>query len=70
MPTAYNAKFSFDSAAFSQLHTLNKQVPKIARSILKEENCNFVNQASNVKDCYLIYGGDDTEKCLYGERFK
>ncbi|MFA6079993.1 MAG: hypothetical protein WC753_00740 [Candidatus Gracilibacteria bacterium] len=69
-PTAYNAKFSFDSLAFTQLHTLDKRVPKIARSILKEENCNFVNQASNVKDCYLIYGGDDTEKCYYGERFK
>lgn len=44
-PYDYGQEFDFSESAFSQLHSLNKKVPKLARSMLSEENCDYVNQA-------------------------
>lgn len=66
-PFDFQGNFDFSASAFSQFHTLDKRVPKLARSMLLEENCDYVNQAWHVKDCYWIFEAEDSEKCYFGE---
>jgi len=66
-PFDYQGSFDFSESAFTQFHSFDKNVPKLARSMLLEENCDYVNQAWHVKDCYWIFEGEDSEKCYFGE---
>ncbi len=66
-PFDFQGNFDFSQSTFSQFHTLDKKVPKLARSMLLEENCDYVNQAGHVRDCYWIFEAEDSEKCYFGE---
>jgi len=44
-PFDYQGSFDFSESAFTQFHSFDKNVPKLARSMLLEENCDYVNQA-------------------------
>lgn len=68
-PMDYGIAFNFGENVFSQFNALNIKVPKLARSILNEENSDFVNQAWMIKDCYLVFGGNYGENLYYGNRF-
>lgn len=64
-PFDFQGDFDFSSSAFSQFYILDKKVPKLARSIVHEENCDYVNQAGHMKDCYLVFHGEYSEKCYF-----
>lgn len=66
-PFDYASDFDFSQMVFPQVHTLDKKVPKLARSIVNEENSDFANQAGHIKDCYLIFEAEASEKCYFGE---
>ncbi len=64
-PFDYVSDFDFSKSAFSQFCALDKKVPKLARSVVNEENCNYINQAGHMKDCYLVFNWEYSEKCYF-----
>ncbi len=42
-----------------------QDVPQIARSVMNCENCDYVNQCSSSKDCYLIFEADYNQQCYF-----
>ncbi|MEK7672901.1 MAG: hypothetical protein AAB373_03380 [Patescibacteria group bacterium] len=65
----YGRDFDFSRPFFDQLMELRDQVPHFALAIAKTtmQNSDFCNQAGYLKDCYLIFNSDNSERCLYGK---
>lgn len=61
----YGQEFDFSRPFFEQFKSLLHKVPQLARSIVNNQNCDYVNQCGWCKDCYLIFEADHNEKCLY-----
>ena len=62
---AFGRDFDFQKPFFEQWYKLSLKVPRLALISANNENCDYVNDVLNSKDCYLIFAGDDNEKCLY-----
>lgn len=56
-PLKYGREFDFSRPFFDQFHELKKKVPHYSRSILNFENSDYCNNASDLKNCYLSFGG-------------
>lgn len=65
-PLEYGRDFDFDRPFFDQLKELIQEVPLIARGVFSNENCDYINNASYCKNCYLIAGCNYDENCYYG----
>jgi hypothetical protein len=57
--------FDFSKAFFPQFQTLFHRVPQISRSVIQNQNSDYVNQAGWNKDCYLLFEGSNNEKCYF-----
>jgi len=64
-PLDYGMPFDFKRTFFEQYRELNLKVPRIALVNLKSENSDFCNMAVGNKNCYLVFGGDFNQDCLY-----
>jgi hypothetical protein len=64
-PTDYGRDFDFSRPFFEQFEELMNAVPQLARSVLKNDNCDYVNQCGWCKDCYLIFEADHNRDCYY-----
>lgn len=64
-PMEYGMEFDFKRPFFDQLRELNKKVPRLALINLKQENSDFCNMSVGNKNCYLVFGGDFDEDCMY-----
>ena len=58
---------TFQNRFFSQLKALENRVPHYARMVLRNENCDFCNNASDNKNGYLIFNTRRSEDCFYCE---
>lgn len=63
--TEYGQTFNFDKPFFGQYKELLSKVPRINLSNSNNENCEYVNYTNYSKDCYLIFGNHESEKCAY-----
>lgn len=61
----YGRDYDFTRPFFDQLEELMNIVPQLARSVSRNENCDYVNQCGMSKDCYLIFEGDHNRNCYY-----
>jgi hypothetical protein len=69
-PLSYGRDFDFSRPFFEQFKELYDVVPKINRLILGDNvNCDYVNDCYRLKNCYLIFDGEQGEDCMYGETF-
>lgn len=59
--------FDFSRPFFEQFNELIQSVPQVGRSVVKNQNCDFVNQCGLCKNCYLIFEAVGNENCLYCE---
>lgn len=59
-------EFDFSRSFFEQLAELRDQIPHYAFSVQNQENSDYCNMASHLKDCYLIFNADTDEMCMYG----
>lgn len=62
----YGREYDPDRPIFEQLLELHKVVPRAALINLKDENSEYCNMSVGNKDCYLVFGGDFNDGCMYG----
>lgn len=64
---AYGREFDFSRSFFEQWQELALTVPHLSRSCLNEENCDYCNNVTGTKDCYLVFNTSNARDCLYCE---
>lgn len=65
-PLAYGRDIDWSRPFFEQFHELQLTVPRLALTNLKSENSDYCNMTEGNKNCYLLFGGDFNEDCMYG----
>lgn len=68
--TSYGRPFNFNRTFFEQFKELWDEVPKLNLLVLGDNvNSDFTHDAYRLKNCYLIFDGEQAFDCLYGETF-
>lgn len=62
----YGREFDFSKTFMEQFDTLSRDVPHVSLYATNAENSYYTNHTLNMKNCYLIGGGGNSEDCLYG----
>lgn len=65
-PLSFGVDVDFGRPFFEQFDELHRKVPRIALFNANAENSDYCNMTWGNKNCYLIFGGDFNEDCLYG----
>ncbi len=65
-PLEYGQEFNFQRPFFEQLKELQLKVPRLALNNINPENSDYCNSCIGNKNCYLVFGGDYNEDCMYG----
>ncbi len=65
-PMTYGEDYDFSRPFFEQYLELSKKVPRPAKSIITVTNSEYSNNASFLKNCYLLFNASYTEDCAYG----
>jgi hypothetical protein len=61
----YGKDFDFSRPFFEQFKELQLEVPRISLFNTKAENSDYCNLTTSSKNCYLCFGGDINEDCMY-----
>jgi hypothetical protein len=66
-PTDYARDYDFSKSFFEQYKELIQKMPNraLASSSSSLINSEYSNTSSNLKDCYLLYGSNGCENCMY-----
>jgi len=64
-PMAYGRDFDFSKSFFEQFHELMLDIPFPSLHVSSSENCEYNNDMSNSKDCYLCSRTHFTKGMLY-----
>ncbi len=65
-PLSYGRPFDFSKTFFEQYAELQSEVPRMALVNVGSTNSDFCNSCVFNKNCYLIFGGDRNEDCMFG----
>ena len=65
-PLEYGQAFDFNKPFFEQFAQLQKKVPRCSLFQANCVNIEYSNCTMYDKNCYLIFGGDYDEDCMYG----
>lgn len=63
---SYGKAYDFSRTFFNQLHELALSVPRPARSVLNNINCDYCVNVGTSKNCYLFCNSSGSENCMYG----
>ncbi len=69
-PYQYEREVDLSKGLFAQFSELLRRTPLPALSNSNTENCDYVNQTANIKNCYLAFGTIEAQDCLYGVRIR
>lgn len=61
----YGRDFDFKRPFFEQLRDLRRSVPRLSLMNTKAENSEYCNITTSNRNCYLVFGGDFNEDCIY-----
>lgn len=64
-PKSYGMDFDFEKPFFEQFQQLQQKTPRIALLNTKAENSEYCNITTSNKNCYLVFGGDFNEDCMF-----
>ncbi len=64
-PKKYGQDFDFSRTFFEQFQELQLKVPRLALMNTRAENSEYCNITTSNKNCYLVFGGDFCEDCMY-----
>ncbi|MBU0647575.1 hypothetical protein KJ855_00170, partial [Patescibacteria group bacterium] len=65
----YGRDFDFGKLFFQQWRELQLAVPRLGLYVDNlSENCDFCNQITMSKDCYMAFGSTSNQRCYYGSR--
>jgi hypothetical protein len=62
----FGMEFDFDRSFFEQYEELQKKTPHMALLQSQNENSEYTNYVSHLKDCYLLFSSDFNQNCYYG----
>lgn len=65
-PLSYGRPFDFNRGFFEQYADLQREVPRMALVNVGSTNSDYCNSCVFNKNCYLIFGGDRNEDCMFG----
>lgn len=66
-PLDYGQEYDFSRPFFEQYKELSQKVPRPSKSVTGFlTNSDYSNNASNLKNCYLIFNASYNEDCAYG----
>ena len=69
-PMDYGREFDFNRPFFEQFRELLLDVPQNALAVLGDNvNSEYTNDNYKLKNCYLIFDGEEAENAYYGETF-
>ncbi|MFA6917582.1 MAG: hypothetical protein WC285_01965 [Candidatus Gracilibacteria bacterium] len=65
----YGQEINFNKSFFEQIKELHDRVPHFALAVAKTtmQNSDYCNHAGYMKDCYLVYNTDYSERCMYSK---
>ena len=66
-PLSYGQEYDPQKSFFAQYGELYARTPKYARMAMRNENCEFCNNASDNKNCYMTFSFSNAEDCMYCE---
>lgn len=61
----YGRDFDFNRSFFEQFYELQLAVPQIGLINVNGENSDYCNVTTGNKNCYLVFGGDYNQDCMY-----
>jgi hypothetical protein len=64
-PRDYGRDIDFSRPFFPQLLQLKRDCPRLALLNTQGENSDYCNNTVSNKNCYLVFGGDYNQDCLY-----
>ncbi|PIR48592.1 hypothetical protein COU80_02680 [Candidatus Peregrinibacteria bacterium CG10_big_fil_rev_8_21_14_0_10_55_24] len=65
-PLEYGRDYDFNRPFFEQFASLQKAVPRMALQQEHNENSDYTNNVSYLKNCYLLFSADYSRDCCYG----
>lgn len=65
-PKKYGKEFDFNRPFFEQFKELHNLVPRMMVQQLQNENSEYTNHVSHLKNCYLLFSADFNKDCYYG----
>lgn len=65
-PLKYGMDFDLNKSFFQQFKKLQDTVPRVAVLQSQNENSEYTNHVSHLKDCYLLFSSDFNRDCYYG----
>ena len=65
-PRDFGRDIDFSQTFTEQFQELRLQVPRANLFTSKSENSYYTNHSLSMKNCYLIWGGGESEDCMYG----
>lgn len=69
-PLDYGRPFDFSRPFFEQYKELLLEVPLFALAVHgQNENSEYVSDVADLKNCYLVFDGAESQDCMYGEGF-
>jgi hypothetical protein len=68
-PMKYGRPYDFARPFFEQFKELMYDVPRPARSVTRLTDSDYVNNAADLKSCYMCFNADISENCMYGVGF-
>ena len=67
-PLDYGQDYDFKKPFLVQFKELLLRVPQISSQVANSVNCEYANQITDCKNCYLITSGKNNEDCAYSYR--
>ena len=61
----YGRDFDFNRPFFEQFQELKLEVPRISLLNTNADNSRYCNLTTDNRNCYLVFGGDFNEDCIY-----
>ncbi|PIR86930.1 MAG: hypothetical protein COU11_02855 [Candidatus Harrisonbacteria bacterium CG10_big_fil_rev_8_21_14_0_10_49_15] len=61
----FGKNYDFNRPFFEQFQELIKAVPWMSLFNMNSTNSDYCNMTTDNKDCYLVFGGDYNENCMY-----
>lgn len=65
-PLSYGRDFDFNRPFFEQFAELQRDAPRLSMIQSQNENSDYTNCVSHLKNCYLLFSADFNQDCAYG----
>ncbi len=64
-PRAFGREVDFTRPFFPQLYELKMNCPRLTLLNTRGENSDYCNNTTDNRNCYLVFGGDYNQDCMY-----